>query len=201
MLRLCRLPEYKCSLPGRSQDLNSAIVIDVPRHDLRSNARRIIDQARNPLHPSASSACQLKAIKHRRVCEPVLVVDISMRPPTFAGDDAYTAIAIQVCQRHRMQFRKGNRLVGLFPICPASKRSIRVAHDEMALPRNISLRVSLLLEPGQAGTMRIQAGNHVREAISIDVIEQNICPAAEEEIGFRGAEGSGVKLPKAVSSR
>lgn len=183
-----RIEKNKSALPRRRKDFDLAVVINVLREDLRTDAGCVVNHFWNPLNRSSGLASEFETVQDRRVADLVFVVDVAVRPPAFAGHDAGHAVAVEVCEREGVKFSERDGFIRLFPILAVSLGPRGISHDQVARPCAFALRIALLLEPSQSWTMRVETRDHIGDTVAVDVINENVAAATQKLLAFGGTK-------------
>src|SRR6516165_2112572 len=157
---------------------------------------------RDPLDLSAGLANELKPIQQRLSLRVWPGIVVSMGPPPLSGHDVFQSVAVHVGKRQSMKFAKSHRLVGLFPL--ATIRRGGVSHDGVGFPGDVALRIPDLFEPREAPTVRCETGDHIGQAVTVDVIDKHVRPPRPRSLHFGPtfpAEWRGVEFPETVVAR
>src|SRR5580658_9116460 len=174
----------------RREDLDLAILVNVLREDLSADAGVVVNQFRNPLNGPSVLANEFEAVENGRVVHLVFIVDVSVRPPAFAGDDAGQAVAIKIRKLERVQFSERDGFVGLFPLLAVCQWFGGIAHNQVTFPRAVSLSIACLLEPSKTRTVRVETCDHVRNAVAVHVVNENVAAAAQKPLTLGSAKWS-----------
>src|ERR1700722_9776701 len=103
----------------------------------------------------------LVPIEHWRTAWVGVDVCVEMRKVSLAHDEIRNAISIDVREGGSVQLREGN---------VACVFGGEIIHHHVLDKGDLSLRISLLFEPGQSSSMPVERCNHIIEAVAVHVI-------------------------------